>query len=114
MAPLGITELWHLASALARELDRQEITEAKQLALQVAPFLETKVKRVKEQIEELVEAGGSDRERLTFVPWREEGITFPLKKPGTYVGSPYLWNYAVLDRAQTSAHYTSRTGTTTG
>jgi len=80
MEPLDIRELWRLATALSKELDRQAIVEASQLALQVAPILQAKAKRVKEQIEEMAEAGGSYREMLTFLPssWRQEGIPFPL------------------------------------
>lgn len=80
MEPLDIREFCRLATALAKELDRQAIIEANQLALQIAPVLEAKAKRVKEQIKEMTEAGGSYREMLTFLPssWSQEGISFPL------------------------------------
>ncbi len=79
MRLMSVAELWNFALALAKELDKEALFEANQLALQASPVFKARLKRLKDQIRELADAGGSRRDALALVPhpWRQEGVSFP-------------------------------------
>ena len=73
---MSIAELWNLALTIAKELDEEALFEANQLALQTSPVFKAGLKRLKVRVQELYNAGGSQRDWLALVPqpWREEGV----------------------------------------
>ena len=79
MRLMSVAELWNFALALAKELDKEALFEANQLALQASPVFKARLKRLKDQIRELADAGGSRRDALALVPhpWRQDGFSFP-------------------------------------
>lgn len=79
MKLISVEELWNFALALAREMNKEALFESNQLALQVSPTFKARLRRLKEQIREIIDAGGSRRDMVALVPqpWRREGISFP-------------------------------------
>ena len=79
MKLMSVAELWNFALPLAKELDKEALFEANQLALQASPVFKARLKILKDQIRELANAGGSPRDALALVPhpWRQEGFSFP-------------------------------------
>jgi len=79
MKLMSVAELWNFALALAKEMDKEALFESNQLALQAFPIIKAKLKRLKDQIRELVDAGGSPRDALALAPhsWTQEGFSFP-------------------------------------